>query len=240
MEEVGRVRSAPWLLRRLLPLGGLAAAIALFFALGGGRYLTVAALAENRVLLAQFVARAGPAAVPAYVVVYAAIAALSLPGAAIMTLAGGLLFGTAAGGLAALTGATLGASALFLIARTSLGAIIERRAGPRVRMIETQFRAHAASYLLVLRLVPLFPFWAVNLASGFLGMRLQTFALFSFVGMAPGTFLYANLGAGLGDILAAGGTPDLMMIFAPRILLPLLGLAGLALVPALARRKARR
>jgi uncharacterized membrane protein YdjX (TVP38/TMEM64 family) len=96
------------------------------------------------------------------------------------------------------------------------------------------------SYLLVLRLVPLFPFWLVNLAAGFFGMKLATFIACSFFGMAPGAFVYASLGSGLGDIIASGRTPDLLVLFAPRVLLPLVALAALVLVPPFLQRRAKR
>ena len=237
MEEVGTV--SPSALRRWLPLAALAAALALFFALGGERQLSFDALARNRAALEAWVAKTGPGSILVYVLVYFVVTALSLPGAAILTMAGGFLFGVGWGALAALIGATLGASAVFLIARTSLGALIERHAGGRVKTLEAEFRAHAASYLLVLRLVPLFPFWLVNLVAGSLRMNFTTFVLCSFFGMAPGTLVYASLGGGLGKIIAAGTTPDLHAIFAPRVLLPLIALAALALVPAFLRRKAK-
>ncbi|HUZ72381.1 MAG TPA: TVP38/TMEM64 family protein [Stellaceae bacterium] len=228
--------------RRWLPLAALAAAVVLFFALGLEHYLTFARLAENRAALEYQVARLGPAAVVSYVVLYAVLAALSVPGAAILTMAGGLLFGTVVGGTAALVGATVGATVLFTAARTSLGALLERRAqrrgsADRFKRLEAGFRAHEASYLLALRLVPLFPFWLVNLVAALLGMRLRTFVLCSLVGMAPGAFVYAGIGAGLGAVIARGGEPDLAALLAPRILLPLLGLAALTLLPVLARRR---
>jgi uncharacterized membrane protein YdjX (TVP38/TMEM64 family) len=234
MDEVGIGAGPPqarW--RSWLPLAALAAAIAVFFALGWERHLTFDALAANRAALEGWVDRLGPAAIPVYVLVYGAITSLSVPGAVVLTLSGGLLFGTLAGGFAALAGATIGATVVFLIARTSLGRALERRAGPRLRRIEAGFRENEASYLLVLRLVPLFPFWLVNLVPALLGMRLRTFVLWSVLGMAPGTFIYASLGAGLGAVIAAGRTPELDIIFTPRVLLPLLGLAALALLPVL-------
>jgi uncharacterized membrane protein YdjX (TVP38/TMEM64 family) len=237
MEEVGIV--SPSALRRILPLAALAAACALYFVLGGERHLTFDALAQNRAALEAWVASIGPASILVYVLVYVAATALSLPGAAILTMAGGFLFGVGWGASAALVGATLGASAVFLIARTSLGALIERHARGRIKTLESAFRAHAASYLLVLRLVPLFPFWLVNLAAGSLGMRLPTFVVCSFFGMAPGALIYAGLGGELGEIIDAGTTPDLHVMFAPRVLLPLLALAALALLPAFLRRKAK-
>lgn len=224
---------------RWLPLLLLLLAIAGFFALGLGRYLTLGALAEHRDWLLGEVARFGPIAALGFILIYAAVVALSVPGGAVMTVAGGFLFGAWLGGLYALVAATLGATILFLVARTSLGEALERRAGPFLRSLDAGFREHAASYLLVLRLVPLFPFWLVNLVPAFLGVPLRTFVLASVIGMAPGTFVYASLGNGLGAIVAAGKSPDLGIIFQWRVLGPLLALAFLALLPVAYKRLKR-
>ncbi|HXY99796.1 MAG TPA: TVP38/TMEM64 family protein [Stellaceae bacterium] len=220
-------------LRRLLPLLVLIAAIAGFFASGLGRYLSFAALAEHRDWLLGWVAREGVLAPLAFIAVYTAVAALSVPGGLFLTVAGGFLFGTWLGGLLTLIGATLGASIIFLIARSSLGDPLRQRAGPFLRRVEAGFRENGASYLLVLRLVPLFPFWLVNLVPAFFGVSLRTFVLCSFFGMAPGSFVYSSVGAGAGALIERGEAPDLHVIFQPRLLLPLIALALLSLLPVL-------
>jgi uncharacterized membrane protein YdjX (TVP38/TMEM64 family) len=227
--EARRGRVAEW--RRFLPLLALVVAVILFFALGLGRYLTFQAFAENRDWLLAQVAQHAVMAVLLFILVYAGIVALSVPGATVLTLAGGFLFGTWLGGLGALIGATIGASIVFLIARTSLGEPLRRRAGPFLRKVEAGFQENAASYLLVLRLVPAFPFWLVNLVPAFFGVSLRTFVLASFFGMAPGAFVYASLGEGLGAVIEKGQTPDLGIIFQWRVLGPLVALAALAMVP---------
>jgi uncharacterized membrane protein YdjX (TVP38/TMEM64 family) len=235
----GRGREASVL--RFLPLLVLAAAIAGFFASGLGRYLSFAALAEHRDWLLGWVGRAGLLARLAYIALYVAIAALSVPGGLFLTVTGGFLFGTWQGGLCALVGASLGAAVVFLIARSSFGDALRRRAGPVLRRLEAGFQENGASYLLVLRLVPLFPFWLVNLVPAFLGVSLRTFLLCSFFGMAPGAFVYASVGAGAGALIEQGRAPDLGIIFTPRILLPLVALAALSLLPVLYKRhQARR
>ena len=165
----------------------------------------------------------------AFVVVYAGATALSLPGALFLTMAGGFLFGTWLGGLLSVIGATSGAVVLFLIARSSLGAALRDRAGPWLMRLEAGFRRDAFSYLLVLRLVPLFPFWLVNLVPALLDVPLSTFALATFVGIIPGGLVYASVGSGLGAVLDRGEQPDLDLILEPQVFLPLLGLAALAL-----------
>jgi uncharacterized membrane protein YdjX (TVP38/TMEM64 family) len=243
MGEAEQGRKQEVRLLRFLPLLVLAAAIVAFFAAGLGRYLSFAALAEHRDWLLGWVARAGLLAPLAYIALYIAVAALSVPGGLFLTVAGGFLFGTWQGGLCALLGATLGAAVIFLIARSSLGEVLRRRAGPFLRRVEAGFKENGASYLLVLRLVPLFPFWLVNLVPAFFGVSLRTFVLCSFLGMAPGVFVYASIGAGAGAVIEQGQTPDLHIIFTPRVLLPLIALAALSLVPVLykwhqARRRA--
>jgi uncharacterized membrane protein YdjX (TVP38/TMEM64 family) len=229
--EQGRGQGAKLL--RFLPLLLLAVAIAAFLASGLGRYLSFAALAENRDWVLAWVGRAGLWAPLAYMALYIAVAALSVPGGLFLTVTGGFLFGTWEGGFCALVSATIGAAIVFLIARSSFGEVLRRRAGPFLRRLEAGFQENGASYLLVLRLVPLFPFWLVNLVPAFLGVSLRTFVLCSFFGMAPAAFVYASVGAGAGALIEQGRTPDLGIIFAPRVLLPLVALAALSLLPVL-------
>jgi uncharacterized membrane protein YdjX (TVP38/TMEM64 family) len=218
-------------LRRWLPLLLVAAALIAFFAFGLQRYLSFEALAEHREWLLAEVARLGMLAPLVFIAVYAAMVAVSIPVGAIVTLAGGFLFGTWLGGLYSLVAATLGAAIIFLIARTSFGELLRRRAGPQLRKVEAGFQQNAASYLLILRLVPLFPFWFVNLVPAFFGIKLRTFVVVSFFGMAPGSFVYSSLGAGVGAIIAAGQVPDLAIILRWPVLGPLVALAALAFVP---------
>jgi len=213
--------------RRLLPLALLVAAWIAFMLAGGYRYLTFSALARNRDWLCGLVQQWGILAAFVYVAVYATLVALSVPGAAILTISGGFLFGTWVGGLCAVIGATLGATAIFLAARAGLGGLAQR-AGRFVGKLEAGFRADAFNYLLVLRLVPIFPFWLVNLVPALVGVRLPTYMLATFLGIIPGTFVYASLGNGLGSLVEE---PDLAIIFKPSVLLPIVGLGLLALVP---------
>lgn len=213
--------------RRLLPLALLGVAWIVFMLAGGYRYLTFSALAQNRDWLCGLVKQWGVLAAFAYLVVYVLLVALSVPGAVILTVAGGFLFGTWVGGSTAVIGATLGATAIFLAARAGLGGLSER-AGRFVGKLEAGFRADAFSYLLVLRLVPIFPFWLVNLVPALVGVRLRTYILATFLGIIPGTFIYASLGNGLGSLV---DEPDLAIILKPGLFIPIIGLALLALFP---------
>jgi uncharacterized membrane protein YdjX (TVP38/TMEM64 family) len=222
--------------RRLAPLALLLAAGIGFAIAGGYRYLTFAALARNHDWLCALVVRWGLAAALAYIAAYAVLVALSVPGGAVLTIAGGFLFGTWLGGLCAVVGATLGAVTVFVAARAGLGGLAQR-AGPFFGRLEAGFRADAFSYLLVLRLVPLFPFWLVNLVPALAGVGLSTYVTATFFGVIPATFVYAGLGSGLGKVISE---PDLDIVLRPSMLLPILALAGLALVPVWYKRRRRK
>jgi uncharacterized membrane protein YdjX (TVP38/TMEM64 family) len=213
--------------RRLVPLGVLGLAGIAVIAAGGHKYLTFAALAENRDWLCGLVVRWGLIAAFFYVAVYGVLVALSVPGGAVLTIAGGFLFGTWLGATCATIGATLGATGIFLAARAGLGGL-GQRAGPLVAKLEAGFRADAFNYLLVLRLVPIFPFWLVNLVPALVGVKSSTYVLATFLGIIPGTLVYASLGNGLGSVVKE---PDLGIVLKPSVLVPIVGLALLALVP---------
>jgi len=138
-----------------------------------------------------------------YIAVYVCAAALSLPGGLILTAAGGLLFGWVVGAIAAVVGATTGATLLFLIARSALGETLSARAAPFLAKLRAGFKDHALSYLLFLRLVPAFPFWFVNIAPALLGLPLKTYIIGTFFGIIPATVAFAAAGAGLDSVIMA-------------------------------------
>jgi uncharacterized membrane protein YdjX (TVP38/TMEM64 family) len=227
------------LLKRVFPVAVVAAAVLAFFGLGLDRYLTVEALRDNRAALAGFVAGNFALAALVYMAIYAGVVALSVPGGALMTLAGGFLFGAFWGTALVVIAATAGATVVFLIARYVLGDVMRRKAGPFLQRMEAGFQENALSYLLVLRLVPAFPFWAVNLAPALLGVRLPVYVLATAVGIVPGTFVFASFGAGLGAIFDAGGEVSLRGVLTPEIVAGLVGLAVLALLPVAVKRLKR-
>jgi uncharacterized membrane protein YdjX (TVP38/TMEM64 family) len=236
----GTGKARPGTLKRFAPLALLALGLILFFALGGARYLAFDKLGEQRAALQAFVAENRVLAVLIFVGLYAAVTALSIPGATVLTLAGGFLLGVWLGGAATVTGATIGAVVVFLAARAAAGDFLRRKAGPAVAKIEQGVRENAFSYILSLRLLPVLPFWLVNLASGFVDIPLRTYALATFLGIIPGTFIYAGVGAGLGSVFEGREQLDLGVIFRPAILLPLIGLALLSLAPMALRRLRRK
>ncbi|WP_160937071.1 TVP38/TMEM64 family protein [Teichococcus coralli] len=197
------------------------------------------ALAAHRATLAELIAAMPLRAGLAYVALYAAVVALSLPGASFLTLAGGILFGPWLGGGLAILAATTGACLLFLLVRAALAPGLARRAGPRLAALRKELEQDGFFYLLALRLLPLLPYWLVNLAPALAGMRLLPYATATLLGIIPGTLIYAGIGAGLDSTLAAGTPPDLAALASMRILLPLGGLALLSLGAAAWRRRAR-
>src|SRR5262249_53438608 len=138
-----------------------------------------------------------------YIGVYVCAAALSLPGGVILTATGGLLFGWLLGAIAAVTGATIGATVLFLVARSALGESLSAHAAPWIAKLRAGFKDNALSYLLFLRLVPAFPFWFVNIAPAILGVPLRTYVIGTFFGIIPATFAFSAAGAGLDSVIMA-------------------------------------
>ncbi|TVR78113.1 MAG: TVP38/TMEM64 family protein [Rhodospirillales bacterium] len=223
-------RWSPW---RLLPLVVIAAGFAAFFLLGGDQYLSFDALSENRRALMEWRSGNEVVAAAAFMLLYALVTAFSVPGAVWMTIGGGFLFGAIFATVYVVIGATIGATLIFLAARYALGDYLRSKAGPAVRKMEAGFRDNALSYLLFLRLIPVFPFWLVNLVPAFLGVPVWTYVAATLVGIIPGAFVYASVGNGIGAVIDAGGRPDLSIIFDPEIFIPILGLAVLALLPVL-------
>jgi uncharacterized membrane protein YdjX (TVP38/TMEM64 family) len=223
-------------LRRFWPILLLLAAVAAAWASGLTQQLNWEMLARNQEALIAWEASHPVIAPSLYLLIYAGMVLLSLPEAAVVTVAGGLLFGTLTGGILAVVGSSAGAIVLFLAVRYQLADAVAARRGRFLDTIRASLRRDGFSYLLAIRLVPAFPFWLVNLAAALSGMRLLPYAAATVLGIMPATFIYASIGSGLGDVLSAGGRPDLAVIFSPRILAPLVGLAALSLVPVAWRR----
>ena len=221
----------PWLLIVALLISGAV------LALRGD--LSWPALAARQADLRAFVGVHGAVAALAYCALYAALVAVSFPGAALITVLGGVFFGTLPGALLAVLGASGGATLLFIVARGALAPLLRRRIGPRLDRLRPGLERDGFAYILALRLLPVVPFWLVNLAAALSGARLGHFVAATLLGTVPAALVFASIGAGLGDVLATDGAPDLRMIFRPSILLPLLGLALLAVLPVLWRQWGR-
>lgn len=233
---MSETRAPNTIIKRLAALGGFVVLIGLFFAFDLDALISYQGLAENEAALKQAV-RDNPLITGlAYMSVYVLAVTFSLPGALWLSLAGGLMFGTWAGGLLIVISATLGASGLFVVARYIAGDSLRAKAGPALEKFEASFNRDAVSYMLILRLLPIFPFFIVNLGAALVGVRYPIFALTTFFGIMPGTFVFASIGNGISVVLGAGKQPDLSVMTSPEILLPLIGLAVLSLAPMVWRR----
>lgn len=213
----------------------VALAVAGFFLLRGVGWDS---LARHQGQLTDWV-RAHPIGAAAiYLAAYIATVALSLPQAALLTVSGGFLFGAVLGSALTVIGATIGASILLVVIRSAFAQTLDRHRHRIPQQVQTRLARDGFSYLLAIRLVPLFPFWIVNLASVVVGIRLAVFVPATLLGILPVTAVLSWIGAGVGTILAEGHKPNLSSIlFSPHVLLPLLGLAVLSLLPVLFRRR---
>lgn len=208
------------------------AALTLFLVIrqtGLASYLSLDTIKTHREALTSWVNANRVIAALAYVAAYVVAVAFSMPGAVFLTLSGGFLFGAAFGTLLTVIGATIGATLIFLFAKTLFGEnALDRFGAPAAKLAEG-IRKNAASYLLVLRLVPLFPFFLVNLVPAFVGVPLVTYVATTFVGIIPGTTVFSLAGAGLGSVLDQGGAITPGSVLTPQIIGGLVGLAALSL-----------
>jgi uncharacterized membrane protein YdjX (TVP38/TMEM64 family) len=208
-------------------IAGIGILVGLFFYFDLGKYLTLSSLKANRDALVAFYENHRVAMVSGFIAVYVIQTALSLPGAAVLSLAAGAIFGAIMGTLYANIGATVGATAAFLVARYLFHNVIQKKFGPRLEKLNRELETRGLNYLLFLRLVPVFPFFLINLGAGLTRMPLRTFFLGTMVGIIPGSFVFCNAGASLATI------DSMSEIASPRVLgsFALLGL--FALVPVL-------
>ncbi len=226
------------LLLTLAPLALVLLASALIYASGIWRHLSLAELRDRREALLGFV-RAHPVlALEIYMAAYAVLVAFSIPGALLMSLSGGYLFGVLTGTAAAVAGASTGATAMFLVARTTLGEALARRVARGsglLSRLQAGARKHTVSTLLALRLMPAVPFTLVNLLAGLVRMKLGPYVVATVIGIAPSTLVYAWTGYGLHSVFRRNGAPDLRALVRPEVYAPLVALAVLGSAPLLWR-----
>lgn len=230
--ETGTPRSG---LQRYLPLIAIAV-VAVIGAFTLRDYISFDVLRDNREALLAFRDDNFLLTVLLFIAGYVAVVGFSLPGAVIVTLTGGFLFGTVLGTVFNVTGATLGAILIFLAARMGLGNRLKEKmdaSDGMVAKIKKGIDENQWSMLFFIRLVPAVPFFVANLIPAFVGVSLFRFAVSTFLGIIPGSLVYTSVGAGLGEVFARGETPNLGIIFEPHILLPILGLTALSVLPVL-------
>lgn len=220
--------------KKLLIAASVVMLIAVFFVFDLGRSLTLESLKANRDVLTAFYQKNRFVMAAAFIAIYIIQTALSLPGAAILSLAAGAVFGVVMGTLYVNIGATAGATAAFLVARYLFHDMIQNKFGARLETINKELEARGFNYLLFLRLVPVFPFFLINLGAGLTKMPLRTYFLGTLVGIIPGSFVFCNAGASLATITS------MSEVASPRVLGSFALLGMFALVPALYQKFRRR
>jgi uncharacterized membrane protein YdjX (TVP38/TMEM64 family) len=224
---------------RYLPIAVVAAGLAFGYAMGWHRFFTLSYLSESSEALKAFVDGWPLLAPLAFFVAYALAVAFSFPAASVLTIFGGFLFGWFQGGLLVAFAATLGATALFLAARSAFGDTLRRRVSGRAARMATGFEDNAFGYLLALRLAPVFPFFVVNIAPALFNVRIRVYVAATFLGILPATFAYAWLGQGVDSVLeaarAAGTEPSVADLVTWQITLAFLLLALVAAIPTVVR-----
>lgn len=207
-----------------------------FFYFDVGSYLSFQAFKKHHIMLADYIAEHYLLAVVLFGVGYAALVALSVPGALILTIAAGHLFGTLEATVYVVFSATLGAVLVFLASRYVLRDFFEPKVRKYIPKIEKELQQNAFSYMLFLRLVPLFPFFVVNIIPALLNVGIRPYIITTFFGIIPGTLVYASVGRAMSHILERDETPNFGLIFEWQILLPMVGLGLLSLVPIIAQK----
>ena len=234
MTDAKQRSGAAKLSKRLLPFS-LMAGLTLFFLFDGHELLSFSQLAENYTSLKASVDEQLATALLVFGIAYILSVALSLPVASLLTIAGGALFGWPAAGVI-ICAATIGATIVFIAARTVLNEFFIKRTTGFMTKLEAGFQKNAFSYLLALRLIPITPFWVVNIVPALLGMRMNHYVLATFIGITPGTLIYLWVARGFDNLLSRGQSPDLSVFREPAIIAPLFILGLLSLFPALWKR----
>ena len=234
MTDAKQRTGAAKLSKRLLPFF-LMSGLTLFFLFDGHKLLSFSQLAENYTSLKALVDGQMATALLVFGVAYILSVALSLPIASLLTLAGGALFGWPAAAVI-ICAATIGATIVFIAARTVLNEFFIKRTTGFMTKLEAGLQKNAFSYLLALRLIPAAPFWVVNIAPALLGMRLKHYVLATFIGITPGTLIYVWVAKSFDILLSRGQSPDLSVLSEPAIIVPLFALGLLSLTPALWKR----
>jgi uncharacterized membrane protein YdjX (TVP38/TMEM64 family) len=225
---------------RFAPVAVIVLGLVAAYAAGLHRYLSLDTLRDQGAALDAFVAANLPLALAGFVAVYIGVVALSLPGASIMSLSGGFLFGPWLGGTANVIAATIGATIIFLAAKTAFGDALRAKAGGFIEKLEKGFQDNAFNYLLSLRLFPGAPFFMVNLVPAFLGVKLRDFFFATLFGIIPGCLVYATVGSGLRAAFEAGTNVDpaaaaRALLFQPEVIGGIVGLIALSLLPVIAK-----
>lgn len=236
--ETSAKTAAVW--KRFAPLAIVIGGLAFAYAMGWHRFFTLEFLAQSREAMTAYVADNYLISVVGFTVLYAVAVAFSFPAASILTIFAGFLFGWFVGGLSVAVGATIGATAIFLVARSAFGDFLTEKVGGRVKNLAAGFEKEAFSYLLILRLAPVFPFFIMNIAPALFNVPVRTYVIATLFGILPGTFAYTFLGQGVGSVLdaaeTAGTTPSVGDLVTTEITLAFAALAAVATIPMIIKR----
>ncbi len=216
----------------------LGVAVVGFFTLRS--YASFDVLADHREALMAYRDAHFMMATLAFIGTYVGITAFSLPGAAVISVTGGFLFGLFPGVLYNVVSATIGAIVIFLAARSGFGESLSRKmseSGGAAARLQSALRKNEWSMLFIMRLVPIVPFFVANLVPAFTGTRLSRFAISTFIGIIPGALVFTSIGSGVGEVFARGERPDLSVLWQPHIIGPILGLAALSALPIFFKKK---
>lgn len=218
--------------KRLTPVFVVIVLLGTFFAFGGQKYVSLDALRDNQDVLKAFVADNYVIAVAGFAFIYAALVAISFPGAGFLSIFAGFLFGIVTGTLAVVVGATIGATIIFLIARFAFKDFFRSKAGPFIEKFENGLKENEISYLFIVRLIPIFPFFIVNIVPALFDVKVRNYALTTLFGIIPGSLVYVSVGNGIGAALGAGEDVPLKgLMFRPEVIGPIIGLILLSLIP---------
>ena len=225
--------------RRLAPVGVLAAGLGGFFALGGPQYLNPDAAQALLQGLDGWVSENLWLAAGLYVAFYGLAVSVSVPGAIWFTIGAGFLFGPFLGTGVAVIGATIGATVIFLAARYAAADWVRAKFPGYVKKLQDGFSRDAFTYVLILRLIPVLPFWGINIATALLNVPLRAYVFGTLIGVIPGAYVYATLGGKLGEV-AEEGVPSFASLLSPDVVIALIAFAALALLPWVHRRFSKR
>lgn len=227
------------ILRRFGPLAAIVLVLGLAYALDLGEIVSLEWLAAQRETLHARVADNYLRALLIYAAIYVLAVATAFPAASVLTISGGFLFGWMVAGFTVVVSATVGATLLFLAARTSFGSGLRKLAGPRVARLAEAFERNAFSTMVILRLAPVIPYFIMNIAPALFRVRVSSYVAASLIGIAPGTFAYAYLGSGIDSVLVsaerAGRTVSVADLVTPQITFAFFALAVVAAIPLVLR-----
>lgn len=229
---VGETGASKTGIKRFLPVLLIVSGFVAFFAVGGPEYINLDSLRDNQDMLKAFVAENLLVSLLGFLVLYAVLVAISVPGASFLSIFGGFLFGILPGTIAVVIGATIGATTLFMAARSAFGTGLAAKAGPFMQKFEKGLKENELSYLFILRLVPLFPFFIVNIVPALFDVKIRNYIFSTLFGIIPGALVYVSVGNGIGDALRAGEDVPLSgLMFRPAVIWPIIGLILLSSIP---------